>query len=117
MKYIYRLYADKRYISTVVEVPVIKALDAVALDMFGGFTRYDTIGGYTSLDGEQMMMPALVYEVGCDSQEDIRRFAHVMRYQLSQDCVMVIRFQADVELVFEDFVREPTDVNGAIYED
>lgn len=117
MIHLYRLYADKRYISTIIEVPVMKALDTIAIDTFGGFTRYDTMGGWTSLDGEKVIMPALVYEIGCDSDETIRRFAQVMREHLSQECVMVIRIVGDAELVYESFVREPSHVNGAKYSD
>lgn len=115
MKYMYRLYADKRHISTIIEVPVMAALDLIAAETFGGFTRMDTVGGWISLDGEKMIVPALVYEVSCDSQQKIRQFAQVMREHLLQECVMIIRFQAEAELVFEDFVREPIDINGDAY--
>jgi hypothetical protein len=71
------------------------------LTKWGGYTSYETIGGWAGRNGMVEGEKAIKYEVAMSLADvpKLRAFAAFLAYKAEQECVMIVTPNGDVEFV------------------
>jgi hypothetical protein len=78
------------------------------LKNWGGYTSYETIGGWAGKNGMVEGEKAIMYEVAMPLADVIklRSLASFIGYQAQQECVMIVTPNGDVEFVKPDSIEQ-----------